>query len=280
MRTAVRLFVVLMAAAGLLLGLSGFQPVQAAAVLHNPLKHQHTNISADEKVENVIAVGGDADIAGTVTDTVFVINGNVNIRSSAVIEGPVIVIGGKIQQAAGAKLQDNVINFSMDRKTQDTLLISGLIVLLIWLLQLAVSFLMVLVPTGIAAILSGRLEGYAGRLRTASGRTIVIGLLVCIISGAFAVLLVFTVIGLPLAFVLILLTGAAALYGMTTVHYMLGRRFAPASQRGIWKQTAVGSVLTAGVCNIPILGAITAAILACAGVGLSVLLLWERLRGR
>jgi hypothetical protein len=60
-------------------------------------EHQDTIVPENQTVEDVVVVGGDATILGTVNDSVIVLNGNVDLKASAKINGFVLVIGGNVQ---------------------------------------------------------------------------------------------------------------------------------------------------------------------------------------
>ena len=73
---------------------------------HNPAIRigQGLELKENETVRGALVIGGDATIAGRVDEDVVVILGKVNLASTAVIEGSLVVIGGTAVTADGARV--------------------------------------------------------------------------------------------------------------------------------------------------------------------------------
>ncbi|MCH8327292.1 MAG: polymer-forming cytoskeletal protein, partial [Candidatus Marinimicrobia bacterium] len=70
-------------------------------------------IPANEiRTGNLRVIGGDLTIFGTVTGRIIVIGGDVDIKSSAVVEGSVVALGGKLTKAEGAKITGEVLEIN------------------------------------------------------------------------------------------------------------------------------------------------------------------------
>ena len=68
--------------------------------------HEDIQISPNKTIGRLMVTSGSAIVAGTVTENIIVIDGNVTIESGAIVNGRVIVIGGDITIRQGAKLEE------------------------------------------------------------------------------------------------------------------------------------------------------------------------------
>ncbi|MCH7575252.1 MAG: polymer-forming cytoskeletal protein [Candidatus Marinimicrobia bacterium] len=70
-------------------------------------------IPADEiRTGKLRVIGGNLTVIGTVTGRIIVIGGDVDIKSSAVVEGTIVALGGKITRADGAEISGEVLEIN------------------------------------------------------------------------------------------------------------------------------------------------------------------------
>ena len=69
---------------------------------------QNYTLKAGEVVRDVAVIAGDATIAGRVDREVVVALGKVQIESTAVIEGSLVVLGGTLVVAEGAQVREDL----------------------------------------------------------------------------------------------------------------------------------------------------------------------------
>lgn len=67
--------------------------------------HSSTSIIPEQVVGKLMVAGGDAIIAGKVTDGVIIVDGNLIVNSGAAVAGRIVVLGGSVRTAQGAIVQ-------------------------------------------------------------------------------------------------------------------------------------------------------------------------------
>jgi hypothetical protein len=217
-------------------------------------EHQDTTIPVNQSVQDVVVVGGDATIAGTVENAVVVINGDAVIQSTAHIKGMVLVIGGHIRQFPGAVLEDDVISVSLDNATQNSLLIGSGLLLSTWVIQFIGSFLLIIIPMLIVLLLKHRLNPFVQMIQSTPKRMLGIGFFISLLVLAVSLLLAITLIGIPVVLLLLLLVGLSVLLGLTALGLVIGEKIQAMPRREDWLTTGMGAALLISVMNIPILG--------------------------
>jgi len=238
----------------LLVGLVFILPTPAMA--KGIFEHQDTIVPANQIVDDVVVVGGNATILGTVNDSVILFNGNLELKASAKINGFVLVIGGTITQEPGAVITDEIINFSLDNATQNSLLVGGGMVVGTWLLQLAVSVLFVLLSVLAVVLGKGRTHAFTERARQNPGQLLYVGFFSSLILLALSVLLVITLIGIPILLLLVLVIILAFIIGLAATSILVGKRIRGLESRADWLLTLVGSSILVSFMNVPFIGGI------------------------
>jgi hypothetical protein len=219
-------------------------------------EHQDTVVPANQVVDDVVVVGADTTIWGTVNDSVIVFNGDLNLKASAKVNGFVLVVGGKIQQEQGAFISDEIINLSFDKATQNSLLIGGGLVIGTWLLQLTISIILILLPLLTILILKQRIHPFMTHARQSLGRLLYIGFFSSLILVALTVLLLVTVIGIPLAILLLVLVLLAFIIGMAALSIIVGEKIQGTFGHSNWIISLTGLILLVSLMNIPLVGMI------------------------
>ena len=241
-----------------------------------------TVVGADVAVEGSVAgsvtvAGGSATIAGCVGGSVTVVGGDVNLLAGADIGGAVTDAGGTIRRDPASHVGGGV---------QEGLGLSDL------------APVQAIAPGGVYAfpwahIIFWALAGAAlalfypsqlMRVRRVAVRelpgSIVVGALAWVLGAVLAVLLVITCLGIPLALVLGIGLWVASVVGTVALGYWVGDRLLGAGGRersSPLASTVLGVSLIALAKAIPCMGAALTVIVACAGLG-ATLLTWRESR--
>lgn len=67
--------------------------------------HESTSVAAGQTVGKLMVTDGNAEIEGTVTDGIIIVDGNLTIKPMAVVKGKILVLGGNVTIEAGAKVE-------------------------------------------------------------------------------------------------------------------------------------------------------------------------------
>jgi hypothetical protein len=233
-------------------------------------EHQSTTVPENQTVNDVVVVGGDVTILGTVNSSVIVVNGDAHIQSSAHIKGFVLIIGGKLQQDPGAEIADDVINISFDDATKNSLFIGGGLVVGLWVIQLAGSLIMLLIPILMTLFGKKRMALFINKYKAVSAaRMLYTGFFSGLLIVAACMLLLLTVIGIPLILVLGLLVLVTFVYGITILSHLVGERFQGSTAKGEWMKAAIGAFILMASVNIPFVGMLILLVITLFSLGIT-----------
>jgi hypothetical protein len=187
---------------------------------------ENITVTEEQIVEgDVVAIGGSVTVSGEVRGDVVAIGGNVTLREGASISGDAVAIGGRIRRDAGSHLggQDIGMNFipssflRTPHENSDSsffkfgaLISFGLFLLLLgWL-------------TSVLA--EKRMQICGAFFVEHPWKSLLTGLAVVLLSPAAFVLLCVTIVGIPVALLMILLGPLAHAIGFLLVASVAGRR--------------------------------------------------------
>jgi hypothetical protein len=244
--------------------------IPSIASARSIFEHQNTTVPVGQTVDDVYVVGGDADVLGQVTGVVVVINGSLHLGSTANIKGVIVVIGGEVNQDPGATLEDDVYDISLDNSTQNSLLIGGGLVLGLWLLLLAGSLLLVLVPVLMRIIGKKKIATFTDRYqRESMGRLLYTGFLSGLVITAISTLLLVTVVGIPILLLILLAVIMSFALGITVISYRIGEMVQGSGQKPDWVKVLIGACILAAFSSIPLIGWILMLVAALLSFGIS-----------
>jgi hypothetical protein len=247
--------------------------VPASAAGGDWFRHQDTIVTQDQQVENVVVAGGDVEIRGTVRDAVLVLNGNLTIKKTARIKGGVFVFGGVIKQETGASVSDNVLNLSLDTPTQNNLLAAGGALVGYWFLKLAVSLVLLIVPIFIAVAAKDRIMVFSKQIHHSFRQLVLIGLAVTLLLGSLLVLLSLTVLGIPVALVILAVLLLFFFIGLASAAVWIGQMI-PGFQGNFPLSSLSGAAVLIAGFNFPLFGLILFCLVVCLSMGMMAL--WMR----
>jgi len=221
----------------------------------NIIEREHTNITTNQIVSNVVVVGNNATIEGTVKEAVIILNGNLNIKKTAHIQGLVVVLGGEIRQEYGATVTDDVLNIAFHREILNSLILGIAIIIVFWLLNFGLSILMILF-IGLTVLLAKKnLEPIHTQIKDSPRRLILIGIATSIFLTAASVLLTITVIGIPLVVMLLAVILISIIITLATLSNMIGHHLLRTHDDN-WKVTLTGALPLIAGFNFPFFGGI------------------------
>ncbi|GMK43953.1 hypothetical protein PghCCS26_10800 [Paenibacillus glycanilyticus] len=246
--------------------------VPGVASASSIFEHQNTTVPVEQTVDDVYVVGGDADVLGHVKGVIVVINGSLHIGSTAKIDGVVVVIGGEVNQVPGAVLGDDLYDISLDNATQNSLLLGSGIVAGLWVVQLAASLLLILVPVLIRLLGKKKIASFTERFQSVpTGRLLSAGFLSGIAIAALSLLLLVTVVGIPVLILVLIAAIIAVALGLTVISYWIGDRIKWSESRPDWLKVLIGAALLAAFSNIPIIGWLLFLVVAMFSLGICTL---------
>ncbi len=251
-------------------------------------------VAEDEVQKNVIALGGDVLIKGKVKESVVAIGGSITIegevgevvlgigspitlKSTAIIKGDVVALGGSLLKEPGTTIKGDTIYFKVESLKDVLGILSGLsfapfipILIIIKLIAVFIWFILALV---LAAIFPRQLALASAQIRKSFWSTFGIGLLAIIIFTGltiFSAFLSLILIGIPFLLALILIGVIIKIFGRVTVFYFFGDSLARAfGSKNPSSLVAVilGLILVEFVGFIPILGSLFLLVMSIIGWG-------------
>lgn len=242
---------------------------------------QPLQISEKQHVENVMAVGTDVHIDGSVRDVVLVIRGNVILTAQAETD-LIIVIGGHVDNPSQRQIKTGIIAFDFTQPLLNQLLIGGTMVLGIWFLRLVLSLTVIVLLTGLGYLFYPRFEVTQNLLETSAPRLFGIGSVALVISTVLMILLSLTLVGLPLAFLIFIGSVLIVLLGLIPLVHLFGKKLL--SPRILdyhaltqWLILATGFV---AILNLPIVGQLILLGTGITGFGLILTMGWLAVKRR
>ena len=185
-------------------------------------------VRRDEMIRgDLVVFGGDVEVEGIVGGNVVVIGGDINVRSGAEIKGDAVVLGGGLEEDAGAIIQGERVSFNSFIPFRIRPVITNVHSRLLDLIFVPVKFFLSLVLAILLILFLGR------RVRISEqqiGSNILkcfgIGFLTVFVGGftliVLTILLCITIIGIPLALLLIVSCFGVTVLAWTIAAYGLG----------------------------------------------------------
>lgn len=284
----------------LTLGLLGFLPVWGDQTGGDRIGWKDTIVvTAGETRDSIASFGGDVIVDGTVRRSVFAMGGTITIsgevgdavvglgsrivlRSTAVIKGDLVSMGGSIEKEPGFRVEGDTVNFKgpmfSDKAFKNGLW--GLIFFPFWpivlIFKMVNIFLWALAAFLAAMIMPKQIARASAQLRTSFWPVLGTGILAHIVFAfliVFAALLCLILIGVPILFALIMAGVAIKIFGRVALFYFFGESLARSFK---WNRPSalgasfLGLLVIEVVGFIPIIGLLFKAVLTALGWGLVV----------
>ena len=233
-------------------------------------------VPPDATVATALTFNGDADIQGTVTESVVVFNGDVDI--SGTVGDDVVVFNGHVVVRPGARVAGDVVSRQNAQIEQGATIggdvkgISGrfdweglgFVGRLAWWIGYSVSTLLL----GLALLLfaPGLDGGLDGAFRRRTGASFGLGAAIFFLLPIVAVMLLVVVVAIPLGLFLLLALALLYTIGYVAAAHVLGRQLIkPPSSRMV--AFLLGWAILRGFGLIPFAGGLVWAVAAIAGLG-------------
>jgi hypothetical protein len=217
-----------------------------------------------EIVRSVSAFGGDARVDGEVLGNVSAFGGDVLLGPTAIVHGSVDAAGGRVQMEAGARALGGTTSVAPEHDHGrhehhgPAALVRGLV-------GSALLFLLALLLTG---VVPERMSALHVAIIREPGRSVGAGMLGYAGAALLLIALMITVIGIPLALALAVFVPVATYVGLAAAVTVIGAALPFERLRGrplLQILSGVGVLFV--ISQVPVLGSIAVAIIACLGVG-------------
>ncbi len=253
---------------------------QALAAETNLIQFKETIIHDYQKVEGILVIGNGLTVEGTVNTAVIVINGDLHIQKTAIIKGPILVIGGVAEQQQGAKIGEHLLALQFNDATQNSFLFAGALFLGMWIIRI-----MTVLSIGIFTILTGilmkqRMESMSTPVTSEWGRLLVTGAFASIALGAISVLLTISVIGIPIVIVLLVLSLLSLLIGMCMLSDVIAKKVKGLEDGPWWKKLTIGCAILLSFMSLPLIGGFVILLTLWLSFGVSIKWLVDRRKKR
>lgn len=191
----------------------------------------NVTVEEDQEVDDAVAYGGSLLIKGHVRNDAVAFGGNVQLGPHAVVGGDAVAFGGNVERESGAKVHGQTLSFggksgalgaigASEKKVKAADRHHGSSIF--WLLiQFAVYFALGFVFIMFAPKPMKQLESEIRREPLRCGLT---GLLGALALGGLTILLVLSVIGIPFALVVLVLTPVGIAMGFSALASEVGTR--------------------------------------------------------
>jgi hypothetical protein len=254
-------------------------------------------VAEDEVQENVVAFGGDILIKGKVTESVVGFGGTITVegevgevvlgfgsdiilRSTALVEGDVVALGGILKKEPGTVVKGDTVYFKMESLKDLGKFLSGFgvapLIPLIIIIKLIFLFIWLILALVIAAIFPRQLSLASSQIRKSFWPVCGVGLLAIIIFTGlviFSVFLSFILIGIPILLSLIFIAVIIKIFGRVTLFYFFGESISRgfgAKQPSPLLSVVLGLVLVGIIGFIPLLGSLFSFVLSIVGWGVTI----------
>lgn len=251
-------------------------------------------LARGETVSVLVVIDGNAQIEGTVTDSVLVVEGDAVVTGT--IEGDLTVISGDIDLRSSANVNNvNSVNgdivraqgatVSGDVTERGSLRVGGAIAALFSLLFWLGMTIAALAAGLVFAAVGGHQLTEAGRVMKDPVKSILGVVFVWVALPIIAVVAMITLVGLPLGLgVLFFLLPALLFLGFIAAGQYLGRMIVGRSGREVGEHpylaTFLGVLILSLVILVPVLGAVIALLAAIWGAGALAMTAYQAAGGR
>jgi hypothetical protein len=222
------------------------------------------NVTVEGKVkENVVAFGGSITVSGEVGDSVVGIGSMITLRSTALVKGDVVSMGGALNKEPGCVIQRDTVYFKSS-ELFPKLFKGGLFSFpfgpIILVLKLISMFIWLLLALVIAAVFTKQVFLASSQIRGAFWPVVGTGLIALILFAGLVItfaLLSFILIGIPFLLFLIAVGTIIKIFGTVVLFYFFGESLGKAfGSKSVAPMAAVvlGLIVISFIKFIPILG--------------------------
>lgn len=252
---------------------------QNGVIVKDIVEWKDVTIPRDTVVDNVVVIGGNVTIAGTVKNEVVVINGNLTLQKTAQLSERAFVIDGKIIQEEGALVRKSFVNIRPDSANLTSLFFAGIMTLLLEFIKLTIGIFIVMIPPLLAWGGKKKNSEFQMICEKYFFKNIFIGILASIAFFIIETLLTISVVGIPLGIIFAVVFLVIAIVGISALCMTMGIWIAnkiSLVDKSIFIQTLCGSTLIALLVMIPFAGIIVLSLAILFGIGVVIMSLCKR----
>lgn len=270
-------------------------PGRPLAAFQGVIMQKDITVAAGESQDNVFTLGGNAVVDGTVRESVVAFGGTITvsgevgkdvvglgsrilIKSTAVVKGQVVALGGTLEKEPGCTIQGDTVYFKGPEIGDQVLkgIFSWSLIPVILIIKLIIVFVWLMLALVGAALLPKPLALAAGELRKSFWLVFAIGFLAHIVFIGliiFAALLSIILIGIPVLLALIAAAVIIKVFGRLVVFYFFGESLLRAF--GSRNASAIGIVLMgllvfSLISFLPIFGFLFGLVMNIVGWGIAI----------
>jgi hypothetical protein len=183
-------------------------------------------VEEDEEVDgDVVAVGGDVTVKGSVTGSVVAVGGDILVASTGVIEGDAVSLGGKIKKETGAIIRGKRFRTFLPKIFFTPPTFFGAFQGLALFARIIKIMLFLFLGIVVISIVPKNVTKVKDQIRQDFLKSALVGFAGEILILPIFVLLIVTIIGIPVALLVEpLLILAALILGYTGISYFIGEK--------------------------------------------------------
>ncbi|MBC7348819.1 MAG: hypothetical protein H5U05_02480 [Candidatus Aminicenantes bacterium] len=230
--------------------------------------------------ESVVVFGGEVTVSGEVGKSVVGFGSRVTIRSSAVIQEDLVVLGGTLEKEPGCIIGQDTVFIPTGQKFASEIFKKGFFFQLgtfFLALKLISLFFGIMLTIFVAGVFPRQVYFAAGKLRTDFWPILGTGFLAMIIYLGLILLsslLLLLIIGIPILFLVMMAGIILKIFGGTVFSYFFGESFLRAlgvkkMPHLIWT-AVIGLVLVTFLGLVPVLGLIFSMVVSLVGWGVAI----------
>ncbi|QSO52185.1 hypothetical protein JZ785_26180 [Alicyclobacillus curvatus] len=238
-----------------------------------------TVIPRTEKIEDVLVLGHDVTVEGRVSEILIVLDGNVHLAPTS-RTGIVLDLGGTITQAKGAHVKA-MYHLRLNTPFWNGALFGVTLAMLAWAGMLAINVGLIILAVLLSIALRNQripLGNQDGSLR----RMGLVGVLVSLIVLAIDSILTLTLLGIPLAGIILVVYGVIGIIGFSMSSLWMGGlilRRQP-DDGPVYVKALVGSSVLTAFMSIPLVGLLLSLLTWFTGVGAATKWIFDNWRWR
>ncbi|HUU37870.1 MAG TPA: hypothetical protein VMW46_06650 [Candidatus Desulfaltia sp.] len=229
--------------------------------------------------ENIIVFGGSITLSGEVGDSVVGIGSAITLKSTAVVKGDAVSLGGTLQKEPGCAIDGDTIYFK-GGEALSRLFRGGIfsfpLMPLILIIKLVGFFIWLLIALVVAALFPRQLVLASSQIRTAFWPVVGTGFVAIILFGGLVLvfaLLSLVLIGIPFLLILGAIGLVVKIFGQVALFTFfgesLGKSFSHRSPAPL-AAVVIGLVVVSFIKFIPILGFLFSFCLSVIGWGVTI----------
>jgi len=190
--------------------------------------------------KTVFAMGGSITIAGEVGEAVVGLGAQIRLKSTAVIRGDLVAVGGSIVREDGYQVTGDTVFFRLGRLSGQVFgkgvrgMASFSLLPLIIILKAANAFVWILLAVIVTALFHRQVVFASGQLRRRFWPVVGTGLLGLVIFSIFtavAAVLCLILIGIPFLLAMVVAGLVVKIFGRVTLFYLVGESLAQSLRR-------------------------------------------------